>query len=285
MKKLFILLSVVFIFVVSCDKIEPFKDGTYRTVPEVEIGGDTLESVILFEFTGWACVFCPNGHDMIHAIEAAYPDRVYSIAIHAGGFAEPGDEGPDFRCQESDDLLSRFDDNDKFPGGAINSMNLADVNSPDAWSVDVATAFEESKNNSQAYITINEVITETIVTAHIKVEFIQNLTGDYNLSLYVVENGIVAPQKHFSEGLIEEYHHSHALRGSMNNGIIGDLAGTDPFTGTIFEKSFSFIVDSEWVADSLHVIPFIYNVETNIVIPTKIIKLKSDHWTCYGSDI
>ena len=276
MRKLFILLSAVFLFVVSCDKIEPFSDGTYKTVPEVEIGGDTLESVILFEFTGWACVFCPNGHDMIHTIEANYPDRVHAIAIHAGSFADPGNEGPDFRCQESDDLLERFDNSDKFPGGAINSMNLVDVKTPDAWSSDVAAAFEESKNNPQAYITFSNSNTASIVSADITVEFTQALTGNYNLSVFVVENGVEAPQKHFSEGLIEEYVHSHILRASMNNGIIGDFVATNPTIGIEFEKSYTLNIDTEWVADSLHVIPFIYNTETNMVIPSKIIKPKKE---------
>ena len=173
-------------------------------------------------------------------------------------------------------LLERFDNSDKFPGGAINSMNLVDVKTPDAWSSDVAAAFEESKNNPQAYITFSNSNTASIVSADITVEFAQALTGNYNLSVFVVENGVEAPQKHFSEGLIEEYEHSHILRASMNNGIIGDFVATNPTIGIEFEKSYILNIDTEWVADSLHVIPFIYNTETNMVVSTKIIKPKTE---------
>ena len=113
--------------------------------------------------------------------------------------------------------------------------------------------------------------------AEISIESAKQVTGSYNLSVYVIENGIIAPQKHFSEGLIEEYEHGHVLRASMNNGIIGDFIGTDIAIGTKFEKSYSLNIDTEWVADSLYVIPFIYNTKTNTVIPTKIIKPNSNN--------
>lgn len=274
-KILSFIIGVILLLNVGCDVIEPFEDGTYIERPDLEEAGDTIESIILFEFTGWACIGCPIGHEMIHLIEDNYPERVHAIAIHAGFFAEPGNDGPDFRCNDSDDLLERFNNPNAFPQGSVNSMNFDDLTSPDAWSSIVAAAFQESENNPQAFIKFSQSITAEKISAEIVVEFSQELTGDYNLSVFVVENGVVAPQKHFSEGLIEEYEHSHILRASMNNGIIGDLVATNPTVGTEFEKSFSLNIDTEWVADSLHVIPYIYNTETNIVIPTKVIKPKT----------
>lgn len=276
MKKLFILLSAVFLVTVSCDKIEPFEDGTYKTVPEIEIGGDTIPHVILFEFTGWNCPNCPSGHDMIHDLEEIYHESVKAIAIHAGFFAEPGNDNYyDFRCDVGDDLHKQFDNTNIFPSASVNNMNSSSLSaSVEQWAIDFNTAYELANNEPEAFIMFDYSNNGTVLEADVKIEFANTLQGDFNLSVYVVENGIEDIQNNL--GIIEDYVHSHVLRASMSNGIIGDLVETNPSAGTIFEKSFSLNIDSEWVADSLHVIPFIYNTETNIVIPTKIIKLKTN---------
>lgn len=55
------------------------------------------KNVVLEEFTGVNCVFCPDGHARAQAIQDAYPDRVSLINIHTGGFANPTGNQPDFR--------------------------------------------------------------------------------------------------------------------------------------------------------------------------------------------
>jgi len=122
---------------------------------------------------------------------------------------------------------------------------------------------------------MEETNTDTTITAKVNLEFAKSLSGNYNLSVYVVENGIEAPQNK-NGTIINNYMHNHVLRASMYNGIIGELVGENPTNGTKFECKYTLNVDSEWVADSLHLIPFVYNTETNIVIPTKIVKPKTE---------
>ncbi|MCB0453277.1 MAG: hypothetical protein KDC94_10420, partial [Aequorivita sp.] len=47
------------------------------------------QNVVLEEFTGIHCVFCPQGHAIAKAIQDANPDRVTLINIHQGGYAVP----------------------------------------------------------------------------------------------------------------------------------------------------------------------------------------------------
>lgn len=55
------------------------------------------KKVILEEFTGVNCVFCPQGHAIAAAIKNADPTNVFLINVHTGNFATPSAGQPDFR--------------------------------------------------------------------------------------------------------------------------------------------------------------------------------------------
>ena len=50
------------------------------------------KNVLLEEFTGISCGYCPDGHLIASQIHDANPNDVAIINIHAGGFANP--QGP-----------------------------------------------------------------------------------------------------------------------------------------------------------------------------------------------
>lgn len=55
------------------------------------------KKVIIEEFTGVNCVFCPQGHVIANQIVQANPNNAFVINIHQGGFAQPGSGQPDYR--------------------------------------------------------------------------------------------------------------------------------------------------------------------------------------------
>ena len=55
--------------------------------------------VILEEFTGIYCVYCPQGHTIAQNIQNQHPGDVFLINIHTGSFANPSGNDPDFRTQ------------------------------------------------------------------------------------------------------------------------------------------------------------------------------------------
>ncbi len=256
----------------SCDTIE----GPYMIKPNIDSIGDTYETVVVFEFTGWNCPYCYLGHEAIAELEDFYPEKIKAIAIHAGGFAEPGNDGPDYRCETSNALFQKFGSPGEFPTGAINSLNDFDLDSPTAWSSLAATELDLTKNNPEVFFKLNKSLTTTSITATIYGEFATDLEGTYNLCAFIVEKGIIAPQNKLGT-IIEEYEHHNVLRGSMVNGIIGESVATDPKNGKVFEFEYSFeISDPEWIVDSLEVIPFLYNIETDYILKTKYIKPKTE---------
>lgn len=55
------------------------------------------KNVVLEEFTGIHCGYCPQGHAIAQAIMNANPGRAFVIAIHQGSYAVPSGGEPDYR--------------------------------------------------------------------------------------------------------------------------------------------------------------------------------------------
>ncbi len=55
------------------------------------------KNAVLEEFTGIYCQFCPDGHLKAQQFSDANPGDVVLINIHAGGYANPNGNDPDFR--------------------------------------------------------------------------------------------------------------------------------------------------------------------------------------------
>ena len=81
------------------------------------------KKVVLEEFTGIHCVFCPQGHAIAQALKNGNPDNVFLINIHSGSFANPNNGEPDFRTP-----FGQAIDNQSglagYPAGTVNRRNL-----------------------------------------------------------------------------------------------------------------------------------------------------------------
>ena len=55
------------------------------------------KNVVLEEFTGIYCGYCPQGHAIAQGIYDQHPDDVVLIAVHTGNFANPQGGDPDYR--------------------------------------------------------------------------------------------------------------------------------------------------------------------------------------------
>ncbi|MDG2052789.1 MAG: hypothetical protein P8J69_03345, partial [Flavobacteriaceae bacterium] len=56
-----------------------------------------LKNVVLEEYTGIYCTYCPDGHAIAAALQENNPGRVNLINIHVGGYSNPSNGDPDFR--------------------------------------------------------------------------------------------------------------------------------------------------------------------------------------------
>lgn len=82
----------------------------------------TNRNVILEEFTGRNCGYCPDGHRIANQIMDNNPGRVWAINVHAGYYAPTS--YPNFNTTASTTILSGFSV-DGFPSGVVNRSTAA----------------------------------------------------------------------------------------------------------------------------------------------------------------
>lgn len=77
------------------------------------------KNVVLEQYTGVNCGYCPQGSTIASQIFAANPTRVVVIAVHSGSFANPSSGQPDFRTPFGPSLLGQAGITG-FPAGTVN---------------------------------------------------------------------------------------------------------------------------------------------------------------------
>ena len=82
------------------------------------------KKVVLEEFTGISCGWCPDGHIIAQNIQNNNPENVFLINIHQGGFSNPGNGQPDFRTPFGNALAGQVGAN-FYPSGTINRNSNA----------------------------------------------------------------------------------------------------------------------------------------------------------------
>ena len=258
--------TITMIFFNGCDQIEP----PYKETITYE-NKDTVRNVVLEEFTGHLCVNCPSAAASIHDMKHIYGENLIVISVHAGFFAKtqsaPYDY--DFTTPSGEALDNEFNVQ-SYPIGLVSRINSNDQYKYNVseWSFYVDSLINESPaallelsadyNNSSREVDIE--VSGTVLN---------QIDGDYNLSVVVTEDSIVKPQKNNDPQLgptpdIMDYVHDHVLRGSVN-GNWGEnyFSGPKDSLDILPEKQYTYTIDNEWKAKYCNIIAFIYRSDNN----------------------
>ena len=106
------------------------------------------------------------------------------------------------------------------------------------------------------------------MTSSVETEFLNSLSGTYNVVVYLTEDSIVNWQKDYvatPSTDIENYVHRHVLRGSLN-GTWGELVDLAPAVNSIYTKSYSLLLDNTWDENHCSIVAFVYETSSNEVI-------------------
>src|SRR5690606_11921770 len=87
------------------------------------------KKVILEEFTGINCVYCPQGHAIAKQIQDNNPGNVFLINVHQGGFATPSGNQPDFRTPFGNAIVNQsyICGGFGYPTGTLNRNYISDT--------------------------------------------------------------------------------------------------------------------------------------------------------------
>ncbi len=262
------------VIITSCDKIEaPYERSSNN-------GNDTtsaVRKVLLEDYTGHKCINCPTAAVTAQDLKDNFGDRLVLLSIHAGYWALPDDSGnytADFRTPAGDELDTYFGVSDiGNPNGMVNRTvyNQSLILGPEMWGAAIQQIIDNAAD-ATIEIELTFDLPSRKLSGDCHIQFLNSLTGRFNLCLYLIENDIVAAQKNNNTtiGPVPDwlnYVHEHVLRGAINGTWGEEITAGTVQTNIKYHISFSdFNIKPEWKPEDCKVVAFIYNADTKEVI-------------------
>jgi hypothetical protein len=221
--------------------------------------------IVLEEFTGHTCIFCPAGTREILRLDSIYKEQLIPVGIHAGGFAVPRSSGTkyrtDFRVEggHGETYLQAFNPGNAYPRGMVSRLGATSVSS-NQWSQDIASIKDDAPSAKLGLTTYLGPDTN-IIRANIRIEWLQTLPDNYKLQVYLVEDHITDWQKDGAQE-IPDYDHRHVLRKVVNDTWGKSLQSAVSGEKELIEYIFPY-KKNEWKASDMEVVVFIFNDDPN----------------------
>lgn len=196
------------------------------------------KNIVLEEFTGIHCQYCPEGHAIAAAILANHPGRSVVIAIHQGGYAVPNTGEPDYRTPFGDAIAGQTGLTG-YPAGTVNrhvfsgtttALSRGDwtanseiiLQQPSPVNVGIETSYISATRQLTVHVELYYTAASSVPTNYINVALIQN--------------HIFGPQVNGGSN----YEHMRMLR-YLITGQWGD-AVTTTTQGTLVERTYTYTV-------------------------------------------
>ena len=221
------------------------------------VGAQTIVStapenakVILEEFTGIYCVYCPQGHAIAQNIQNQNPGNVFLINIHQGSYANPNGNDPDFRTQWGNAIAAQSNlvgypagtvNRHYYPGTAQNG-GTGTAQSRGTWA---STANQTLANAS--YLNMATEASVDVSTGEMTVLVEAYYTGSSPepsnfLNVALLQNNTSGPQTGGNAG--NNYNHMHRLV-DMITGQWG-VEITETMAGDFHAQTFTYQIPADY---------------------------------------
>lgn len=180
-------------------------------------------NVVLEEFTGIYCGFCPYGHEIGQALYDSLPGRVVLINIHTGGYADPnpGTGHPDLRSPWGEGIAS-ISGLKGYPAGQVNRQTFIGeeyypqdtVNNSLAlgrygWSSAANDILDDENSPVNIGAKVERIGLDSL-NIDVELYFTEDVRRFGKLNVALLENGFIGYQGG-SKGAAD-YEHNHILR-------------------------------------------------------------------------
>ncbi|MCL5991969.1 MAG: Omp28-related outer membrane protein [Bacteroidetes bacterium] len=231
-------------------------------------------NVILEEFTGIHCGFCPDGHKIANELVEANPGRVFLVNIHAGGYATPQAGEPDLRTSvgTSIDASSGVEG---YPAGSINRSTTPWAMDRGSWASVANTVMNQNSPVNVAVKAYVDFTTRELIT-EVEIYYTSNSAQSQNfLSVFLTQDNILGYQSDYGnfnptnwtqDG---KYRHNHALRMAISSGgAFGEPIDTTTKDHYEYRKYATTlpgnITNLDVVLYNLHVVAFVSETQSKI---------------------
>jgi hypothetical protein len=231
------------------------------------------KKVVLEEFTGIHCVYCPQGHAIAQAIQDNNPGNAFLINIHTGSFANPSGGEPDFRTPYGAAIAGQTGlvgypaatvNRHNFPGKEQGAPGTTAMNRNNWTSASTITLGEGSNVNVGVEAEID--VQTNVLTVHVEAYYTSNSPESTNLlNVALLQNNTKGPQTGGGQG--NNYVHMHRLV-EMITGQWGEVINTTT-AGTFVDRTFTYTIPAMYnnvpveIAD-MEVVAFITNTHQEL---------------------
>lgn len=197
-------------------------------------------NVVIEEFTGRGCGYCPIGHKLTHDLMEANPGRVWAINIHYQSSLSPT-AYPNLNLPVSTTIGNAFPHNG-IPMGVVNRSTASALETSSFTSTTNQQLAQAAECNVAGIASINP--DTRIATITVEVYYTGNSSVDQNyLTVVMVQDSILGSQSDYGGynpggWLNGQYVHQHALRDIITP-TWGD-AITPTTAGTLITKTYEY---------------------------------------------
>jgi hypothetical protein len=261
MKKTIITLSVFFSLsagLVSCSKSEDSKTNNTTNPP----ANTTVEYVqvnkeLSMDITGTWCPPCGSyGIPGFNRAVKISNNNMIPLSVHSGDALScaTGNELMAYAPFKSSSVPRITMGNGLlFPAGVYSDTNAT------AGKI-ISALVDSAAGDVIIGTTISNLKTaEGKLTFDVNSKFFTDATGDYYMAAYIIEDGIVEPQKKSDGTTNNNQIHDHVLRGTANSTFGESWATGTTKAATINKKSYSVTIPATWKAANLHVAAVVWS--------------------------
>ncbi len=253
-------------------------------LPALSVNAQTVKKVLMEDFTGLKCGWCPEGTVILEDLKHQFPANVVEIAMHGGSF-EPSNSS--LREPEHSQLFSALEAS-AFPAGAIDrKIYPARIQKNYYPGISMSrNDWEDAFNVQKGQTAIVSVsfsnIAQTsagVYEGDLNFEFSALPTAGVPIiaQVYVLEDSIAAvgslEQDNYSSDVqggkdpLDPWFHNRTYRKFLGTNVFGwKLEEIDasqsatPTVGTKYTKHFTFTKDPTWEAKNLLLVAYVaYN--------------------------
>jgi len=207
------------------------------------------KNVVLEEYTGIRCTFCPDGHRRAQAIKTANPGRVVLVNIHTGSFAAPVAGQPDYTTSFGAALASQTGLTG-YPSGTVNRTVFSGTKTASSradWAANSATILAQASYANIALEGSIDIPTR-VLTVNTEVYITGTAPSSLKLNIALLQNNVLGPQTGASANPTQinsngDYIHGHMLR-HLITGQWGDTISTTAM-GTKITRTYTYTIPAD----------------------------------------
>lgn len=282
------------LFTQSCDKVkQPYEvnnleldttiypgiwaDYIANEWPIFTANTNNLRNVLIEDFTGHKCIFCPAAGKLADDLEEANPNRVFAAGIHTspngiGSFQEL--HAPlyihDFTNAQGLEIGTYFGSipGSSFvgnPHGAVSRFpdNGQNTNSPGTWTNTVNNLISTNDLRVNLQAQLKYFPTTNGFYLHTEIEKFASVTNELAQVVYFIEDSIIKPQSFPGGKDSINYLHHNVQRNCIDGKAFGrTLKESDKQSNGKYYLNYSYKIPNQYNPKNVHLLVYVYDKTT-----------------------